>query len=106
MLAKHGAGRARVAQGAESADQCLLEALRDLRADPPQVAQRGQAEVVVAALAAVEQVIVDPPEGAVERRHHAFDRLLLQGIQQQAGIRAASIGEVSGIAEGHGAPGG
>ncbi|MBK6332909.1 MAG: hypothetical protein IPF45_04485 [Thermomonas sp.] len=47
--------------------------------------------------AAVEQVIVDLAEGAVERRHHAFDCLLLQGIQQQAGIRAASIGEVSGI---------
>ncbi|WP_297095942.1 hypothetical protein [Thermomonas sp.] len=103
----HGAGRARVAQGAESADQCLLgAAARSASGPSAQVAQRGQAEVVVAALAAVEQVIVDPPEGAVERRHHAFDRPLLQGIQQQAGIRAASIGEVSGIAEGHGAPGG
>ena len=91
-----------IAQGAEAGNYRLLEAGRDLPAHAAQVAQRGQAEVVVAGLAAVEQVVVDPAQRAIKSRDHALEGLLLQCIEQQARVRASGFRKIRGGAERHG----
>ena len=60
--------------------------LADLAARATQVAQGIEPEIVVAGFAALEQVIVDPSQGDVQRRLQPLEREFLQRIKQQCRI--------------------
>ena len=64
-----------LAQPAETDQEGLLEALQELRTDLPQVAQRGKPQGLVAGLTAIEQVVVDAPQSAIQRGDDGWNQL-------------------------------
>ena len=88
--------RARIAQGPEAGDEALLEALADLGARAAQVAQGIEPEIVVPGFAALEQVVVHPPERGVQRRPEPFQRQLLQPVEQRRRVLPALAERIVG----------
>ncbi len=97
----HSGGLA-LAQLAEAVQQGLAELLHDLAAGAAHVAQGEHAEGFLAILAAVEQVVIDVGQGAVQRRPHPVQQVFLHGIEQRHVGGAGNRDGVRGGTEAHG----
>jgi hypothetical protein len=89
------------AQVAEAGLHDFFVAAGDLATLAAQFAQCEQAELLVALLAAVEQIVVDFAQRAVERRQDPFQHLLLQAVEEPAAVWRGLMGRRCGGTEGH-----